>query len=236
MILEWERSGQNIVIRSSCHSIVEYTARMPVKRVAKKRPPAAKTKRSAKPKKAVRPRIDASMNVMEIIALHPGAAEVLSTYGLHCVGCAFNTLDSLRDGALSHGLSEHDVELMVNDVNDLLSSAAPRPATLVITAPAARALAAVAAGEGKTGYGLRVDTDEQGAFCMEFEKTAKSDDVTFTNREVPELLFFASPKTLWRIGGATIDHRDGRFKLDLPQTACACGNGACGCKDGAAKN
>lgn len=192
--------------------------------------------RSTKPKKSTVPRIESSMNVMEIIALHPGAAEVMSTYGLHCVGCAFNTLDSLREGALSHGLSEHDVELIVNDLNDLLTSSAPRPSTLTITTAAARALAAVAADEGKTGYGLRVDTDELGAFCMEFEQKAKSDDQTFINREVPELVFFASPKTLWRIGGSTIDHRDGRFKLDLPQSACACGKETCGCGGSCAKN
>lgn len=175
------------------------------------------------------------MNVMEIIALHSGAADVLSTYGLHCVGCAFNQLDSLEDGARSHGMTDDDIALMVNDLNDLLSGAVPPPATLTITTPAAKALAAMAAKEGKSGHGLRVATDEQGAFCMEFERTAKHDDVLFKNAEVPELTFFASPATLWRIGGSTIDYREGRFKLDLPAKACACGKETCGCGGACAK-
>ncbi|HRH93824.1 MAG TPA: hypothetical protein PKV72_04825 [Candidatus Peribacteria bacterium] len=209
---------------------------MPAKRIAKKKPAATGEKPVKKAKKPSAPRIHSAMNVMEIIALHPGAAEVMSTYGLHCVGCAFNTLDTLHEGALSHGLSEHDVELIVGDLNDLLAKEAPRPSTLVITTAAAKALAKVAAGEGKTGYGLRVDTDEHGAFCMEFEPKAKSDDATFSNREVPELLFFASPLTLWKIGGSTIDHRDGRFKLDLPAQACGCGKETCGCGGNCAKH
>ncbi len=209
---------------------------MPAKRVAKKTTSVKKTKAAKRPAKTAVPRVDASMNVMDIIALHPGAAEVMSAYGLHCVGCAFNTLDSLGDGAKSHGLTDHDVNMIVADLNELLASSKPRPSTLTITADAARALLKVAEGEDKKGYGLRVDTDERGAFCMEFEKEAKKDDLKFRNAEVPELTFFASPLTLWRIGGSTIDYREGRFKLDMASEPCGCGKTTCGCGGSCGKN
>jgi hypothetical protein len=50
-------------------------------------------------KKAVIPVVTAAMNVMEVIALHSGAADILGMYGLHCFHCAFNTLDSIEAGA-----------------------------------------------------------------------------------------------------------------------------------------
>ena len=205
-------------------SILAYTGCMPAKRVAKR--PKAPAKPRAKTVAA--PRVHAGMNVMDIVALHPQAASVLGEYGLHCVGCAFNTLESLEEGALNHGLSEHDIELIVADLQRLLAAAPSKPATLTMSPEAARALLKIAEADGKKGYGLRVGTDEQGAFCMEFEQSSQPDDLVFVQREVPELPFFAAPETLWRIGGSHIDYRDGRFKLDLAKTCCG-GKDSCAC-------
>jgi hypothetical protein len=54
----------------------------------------------------------------------------------------------------------------------------------------------------------------------------------FFHREVPDLILITNSETLGRIGGSTIDFRDGRFKLDVPSSAqCACKDGgACSCK------
>jgi hypothetical protein len=82
---------------------------------------------------------------------------------------------------------------------------------------------------------LQVGTDEAGGFCMEFRKEPEEDSSVFFHREVPAMRLFATPLTLSRIGGSTIDFREGRFKLDLPEDVggakkeCACGgNCACG--------
>lgn len=205
---------------------------MPAKRIAKR--PKAQAKH--KPKTVAAPRVHAGMNVMDIVALHPQAAGVLGEYGLHCVGCAFSALDSLEEGARSHGLSEDDVALIVRDLQELLRSQPAKPATLTMSAEAARALLGIAEAEGKRGYGLRVGADEQGSFCMEFEEQPKPEDSVFIQREVPELSFFASPETLWRIGGSHIDYRDGRFKLDLPQSCCKGADESCACKKHQKKN
>ena len=58
--------------------------------------------------------------INHLIENYPEAAEILMGYGLHCVGCHFSSFDTLEDGAMMHGLSDEDVELMLKDVNSVL--------------------------------------------------------------------------------------------------------------------
>jgi len=183
-------------------------------------------------KKVTHPVIDVSMNVMEIIALHPDAAGVLDAYGLHCHGCAFNQMDSLEMGARSHGLGDEDIANIAADLNELLKTAPKRPALLTLTTSAAEALRAIAKEEGKTSCLLRVTTDEAGGFCMEFAEKKEKGDKAFEAEGIRDVALIASPEALGRVGGSTVDFREGRFKLDLPKPAlgsCDCGKGTCGC-------
>jgi hybrid cluster-associated redox disulfide protein len=184
------------------------------------------------------------MNVMDIAAMHPGAADVLAAYGLHCVGCAYSEFDTLEAGASAHGLTDDDISNILVDLEKMLDSDGPRPKSLEITADAARSLLEIAKREGKAGlvsaksadeagYKLRVTSDESGGFCMEFTEKSESADISFFHREVPELVLIANDDTLSRIGGSTIDFRDGRFKLDVPKKTCVCIGEDCKCKKGA---
>lgn len=195
-------------------------------------PAAAKRKKpKAATAKGNAPRIDATMNVMDAIALHPGAAGVLSAYGLNCFQCAFNTLDSIDAGARSHGLTDVDIDNIVIDLQELIDSMPVRPATLVITEAAAKALRDIQHAEGKEGGVLRVHMDERAKFCMEFEDAKKKDDLVVTHPDVAGVTLVASPDALWRIGGATIDMREGRFKLDMDTAvSCGCEKTDCACK------
>lgn len=47
----------------------------------------------------------------------PKAAELLSEYGLHCLGCFASQFDTLEQGAMVHGLDDDEIEEMINDVN-----------------------------------------------------------------------------------------------------------------------
>lgn len=55
--------------------------------------------------------------ISALIQEHPEVEEILMSYGLHCVGCHFSEFDTLEDGAMMHGLSDEDIELMIKDVN-----------------------------------------------------------------------------------------------------------------------
>ncbi len=50
----------------------------------------------------------------------PRAAELLADYGLHCISCFFSEYDTLETGAKVHGMSDTDVEDMVEEINALL--------------------------------------------------------------------------------------------------------------------
>ncbi len=47
--------------------------------------------------------------MMDILRLHPEAQAVLAEYGLHCSGCSGAKHESLRQGAINHGLDPEEV-------------------------------------------------------------------------------------------------------------------------------
>ncbi len=192
------------------------------------------------PTKNERPVIYRSMNVAEILALLPDSASLLAQYGLSCFSCSANTTETLEDGCRTHGFSDEDLDDLITDLNQMLADKPERPQTLTLAKDAALQLKDILAAEGKAGWGLQVGLDANGGFSMELAEKAEAGDTTFDCAEVPGIALFASPVTLFSIGGATIDFRDGRFKLDLPEDlikksccqgkdACECGGGECGC-------
>ncbi len=175
--------------------------------------------------------ISKTMLIADIVALCPEAKDVLAEYGLHCIGCAGNAFETLREGCAGHGFSDEEIDELVDDLNTMIDELPDKPKTLTVTLAAAHAIKGVAEQEKRTGEGLAVIVDGQGGFCMEFRKEPTNDEQTFFHREAPDVRIFASTLTLKRIGGSTIDFRDGRFKLDLSEQEAACGcGGECGCK------
>ncbi len=184
------------------------------------------------------------MRITDIVTLVPGAETLLAEYGLHCAGCSANGLESLHEGWMSHGRKEEELGALVTDLNILLAKAPARPKTIDVTEAAAKALAALLEAEGQADHILVVGVDDAGGFSMDVLPDVANDHVFFGHETVPTLRVAASPLTLSRIGGATIDHRENRFKLDLPEDmqkkGCACksgpashgsaeARGSCGC-------
>lgn len=181
---------------------------------------------------AVPPCIHKGMRVYEILAYCPEAPEIMAAYGLHCFSCSLGGVESLEDGCVLHGFPDDTVDALVDDLNEAVRSAPARPQTITVTPAAAQAIFTVAQREGHAGEGLAVVPDREGGFCMEFRPEPAIDDHVFSCSSEPSVHVFASSATLWRVGGATIDFRDGRFKLELPEDgerACACRPDSCGC-------
>jgi hybrid cluster-associated redox disulfide protein len=174
--------------------------------------------------------INKSMTVREIMTLVPAAADIMIEYGLHCFSCSVGGVESLAEGCQMHGFDADTVEALVEDINSALGQAPKRPQELTITADAARGIKDIASVEGNEGQILVVTLDEQGGFCLEFQEEPLQGDMEFTNPEVSDVRIFASVLTLSRIGGATIDVREGRFKLDMEEgEGCCGGEDSCGC-------
>jgi len=59
-------------------------------------------------------------NLGELIMAFPVCAEVLLDYGLHCVGCIAASFDSVEQGAKIHGMSDKEIQEMVNRLNEVV--------------------------------------------------------------------------------------------------------------------
>lgn len=59
-------------------------------------------------------------NLAELLMDHPGTAEILLDYGLHCVGCFANSFDTLEGGAKIHGFSDEELHEMVDRLNEFI--------------------------------------------------------------------------------------------------------------------
>lgn len=177
--------------------------------------------------------ITRAMRVQDILTLLPHAEPLLAEYGLHCVGCAGSAFETLEEGYLSHGFTEDKLDDLVTDLNELFKRQPDRPQRIDVTEAAAKALAALLEAEGQADHILVVGLDDAGGFAMDVLPDVTDDHLFFGHGAVPTLRIAASPVTLRRIGGAVVDHRDGRFKLDLPEDTkitCACADGgACAC-------
>ena len=49
--------------------------------------------------------------------ISPRAAELLSEYGLHCMNCMFNQYDTLKAGARLHGMTDEEIQIMIDEIN-----------------------------------------------------------------------------------------------------------------------
>ncbi len=172
--------------------------------------------------------ISKDMTVREIITLVPAAADIMIEYGLNCFSCSVGGVEMLEQGCQLHQLDEDTIEALIEDINDAIGKAPKRPQEIIITSDAAKALSRIASEQGKGDQILVVTVDEQGGFCLEFQDSPLTGDMEFSSPEVPEMKVYASVLTLSRIGGATIDFREERFKLDLEDECCGDG-GSCGC-------
>lgn len=168
------------------------------------------------------------MTIADIVALCPPAEAVMKEYGLHCFHCSANSYETLEEGCRGHGMEEEEIESLVSDLCDAADEMPERPQTITVTTAAANAIKELSAEQEEKG--LVVTVDGHGGFCLEFQGKAAKDEKTFFAEEVPDVKVFAAPLTLKRIGGAVIDCRDGRLKLDLPEDVmqCSCG-GSCDC-------
>lgn len=56
----------------------------------------------------------------DIVSEVPGAGEVLLEHGLHCIGCHAARHESLEMGAKAHGMTDSEIEKIVDKLNKKL--------------------------------------------------------------------------------------------------------------------
>jgi len=76
----------------------------------------------SKAMKANRILVTKDTNLGEVLLKYPKVAEVLLSYGLHCVGCPVSGFDTIENGAKIHGLKSNEVEELVQRINEVIGS------------------------------------------------------------------------------------------------------------------
>jgi len=66
-------------------------------------------------------KITKDMNLGEVVFKYPEAAEVLTDYGLSCVGCFASSFDTIEQGAKIHELSDEELEDMLERINEVVN-------------------------------------------------------------------------------------------------------------------
>ncbi len=64
--------------------------------------------------------LSADSNLFTVSQESPRAAQLLSEYGLHCISCFFSEFDTLENGAKIHGMSDYEMNSMINEINEVL--------------------------------------------------------------------------------------------------------------------
>lgn len=171
------------------------------------------------------------MTIGDVVAKYPESAEIMLSYGLHCIGCHVNPYESIEQGSLGHGMDEETVDKMIEDVNAAIARQhnGTEFKPVILTDLAASKIKDLIEREGKKGYGLKVGAEPGGCsgfkYSLEFVKDAENSEV-FEDKDVK---IFVDKNSKMKLSGLEIDFMDGLhgtgFKISNPNAKSTCGCG-----------
>jgi hybrid cluster-associated redox disulfide protein len=62
-------------------------------------------------------KINKNMTFGELLQIFPGAAPILGSYGLHCIGCHLSVSETIEQGMKAHGMDDAKITKMIDDLN-----------------------------------------------------------------------------------------------------------------------
>ncbi|GEM_PF-196089 len=65
-------------------------------------------------------KITADMTIGELVKNYPGSEQILTNYGVHCVGCHANPFETISQGILGHGISQDKLDQLIKELNEKL--------------------------------------------------------------------------------------------------------------------
>ena len=186
------------------------------------------------------------MIIGEVIEKYPDAAGVFSSYGIQCIGCHANPHEAIEQGALGHGMSEEEIDKMINEVNSVISGGEdhteehhqeeaeedPSKLRIDLTERAAEKVKGLMKKQKQEGYGLRIKVSAGGcaglSYGLEIEKEPDvQKDRIFDFHGVK---VFLDGKSLQILNGTSIDYietlKESGFKFNNPNAKSSCGCGS----------
>jgi len=65
-------------------------------------------------------RITKDMLLGDVVSRYPESAMVMAKHGLHCIGCHIAAWETIEQGAKSHGMSDKEIEEMIEEMNEVV--------------------------------------------------------------------------------------------------------------------
>ena len=160
-------------------------------------------------------------------------AEVMTSHGLHCVGCHVNVYETIEQGIVGHGMTKEQLDSLVKSMNEvLMRKEDPVGGGMRLTKAAVEKAKELQTKEKKQGYGLRVAVEAGGcagsSYALYFDKEVQGDHVL----QQDGMTVYLRPEHFSLLKGTEIDYVDGLqgagFKFNNPNAkkACGCGSSA----------
>lgn len=178
--------------------------------------------------------VSADMFINDVVMRYPSAAEVMLSYGLHCVGCHVSQFETIRQGAAGHGqMDEEEVQMLVEEINESIArkEVAVSGETLTVTKKAVEKIAEFASQEENTqDMFLRVKVVAGGCsgfkYDLDFDHETSEEDTVIATDALDIRIDSDSAQFLQ---GSILDYIDGLdgsgFKVENPNASEGCGCG-----------
>ena|SRR3989344_2816062 len=183
--------------------------------------------------KTVQQYVTKDMTMGDIVQKYPAAIEVMLSNGLHCIGCHVSYWETLEQGTLGHGMSEEQMNKMIDDINKTISesiSNTEQGKQLILTKKATDKLKSLISTQKNNIKGLKITVSPGGCagYHYDFELTSSKEDKE-TIIETEGVKVFIDQESLDMIKGSTIDYvealQGAGFKVSNPSATSTCGCG-----------
>ncbi|MBI5797383.1 iron-sulfur cluster assembly accessory protein [Candidatus Woesearchaeota archaeon] len=171
-------------------------------------------------------KITGDMAIAEVVRLYPQTIEIMLSYGLHCIGCGANTMESLYEGSAGHGMPDSVFEEMLEKLNAAIIET--DGSALVITSKAASKIKELLVKQGKESWALRIQVVKGGCAGKEykfaFEEEPKEGDEVIAAGEVK---VFVDAESGVYLKGSLVDYieslQESGFRVSNPNASSGCG-------------
>lgn len=173
-------------------------------------------------------KIRADMTIAEVVRLYPQCIEIMLAYGLHCVGCGANTMETLEEGSIGHGMPDDVFAEMLEHLNDAVVDTEGK--TLTVTSKATEKIVELLKKNNKEHYGLRIQVIKGGCagkeYKFSFEEAPKEGDEVIVANHVK---VFVDTDSGYYLKGSLVDYietlQESGFRVSNPNASSGCGCG-----------
>ena len=130
--------------------------------------------------------VNKEMTIGEVISKYPESADIMTSYGLHCVGCGVNPYESIVDGCLGHGMNEETLDNMIKEINNGIKNKEDnKDKIIIVTEKAVKELKRLMKEEEKDNYGLKFTLDKTTMdYGLDFAEKQEKNELVISDNEI----------------------------------------------------